>query len=75
MNNNMGDYRSRCYEDRIRISILSITTMPNCLNTSRIHCGVLGYGKILQITKYGTRFLTVIGKQSGKILCQNGSVG
>ena len=61
-------------EDKIEISVLGVTTMPNCFNTSRIHCRVSGYRKMVQMTKYGTGFLTLIGKQGAK-LGQNGSVG
>ena len=49
-------------------------TKPKFFNTPRIHCRVSGCGKMGQMTKYGTIFLMVIGKQSGK-LGQNGSVG
>ena len=74
MNNNMGDYRSRYYKDKIEISLLSVMTTPNCLNTLRIHCRVSRCGKIVQMTNYGTNFLMVIGNQSSK-LGRNGLVG
>ena len=65
MNNKMGDFWLRYYKDIIGISVLGFTATPNWLNTSRIHCRVSGYGKILKMTKYGMRFLMVIGKPSG----------
>ena len=64
----------RCCEEKIGILVLGITTTPNYFNTSRIHHGVSRCGKMIQMTKYGMKFLMVIGKQSGK-LGQNGSVG
>ena len=64
----------RYNEDKIRISVLGVTTMPNYFNSSRIHCRISRCGKMVQMTKYRTRFLTIIGKQSGK-LGQQGSVG
>ena len=67
MDNNMEDYRLRYYEDRIRILIIGIISMPNCLNTSRIHCGVSRYGKIVQMTEHETRFLMVNYDKNGLV--------
>ena len=61
----MRNYTLRCCEDKIGISILGVTTTPNCFNTSRIHYEVSRFGKMVQMTKYRTRFLTVIGKKNG----------
>ena len=64
----MRNYRLRCCEDKIGISVLGIMTTPNYVNTSMIHCRVSGCRKMVQITKYGMRILTVIDKQSGKLV-------